>query len=265
MHAFDQDTALTPLDKERFATRISADWSINRIPNGGYLMALLARAMGQCSDKQVTPIVTANFMARCRPGAAEIRVAPITASAQFSRLQAHLFQDGEEKIRALGTFARSNDSCPIERYESGPPQIAPRERCFEIPEMPGYTLFKLIEVRIDPACAGWMTGGGLAERSEHRGWIRFKQPRPFDSPALLLAADAFPPPVLASQGMVAWVPTIEFSVSIRRSPQDEWLRGLFRTRFVSCGLLEEDGELWDAEDRLVAVSRQIAQFRPATP
>jgi hypothetical protein len=122
-----------------------------------------------------------------------------------------------------------------------------------------------MEVRIDPACAGWMTGAGLAERSEHRGWIRFKQPRRFDSPALLLAADAFPPPVLASQGMVAWVPTIEFSVSIRRNPQDEWLRDLFRTRFVSCGLLEEDGELWDAGDRLVAVSRQIAQFRPATP
>jgi len=264
MHIFDQDTALTPLDDGRFATRISADWSINQIPNGGYLMALMARAMEQCSDKKATPIITANFITRCCPGKAEIRVAPIAASNQFSRLQAHLLQDGEEKIRALGTFAQSNDSCPIERYETGPPQIAPRERCLEIPEMPGYTLFKPMEVRIDPACAGWMTGTGLAERSEHRGWIRFRQPRPFDVPGLLLAADALPPPVLASQGMVAWVPTIEFSVSIRRNSQDEWLKGLFRTRFVSCGLLEEDGELWDAADRLVAVSRQIAQFRPAT-
>jgi hypothetical protein len=265
MHAFDQDTALTPLDDGRFAAKISAGWSINQIPNGGYLMALLARAMGQCSDKQATPIITANFIARCRPGEAEIRVTSMPASTHFSRLQAHLYQYGEEKIRALGTFAGSSDTCNIERYESGPPQIAARESCFEIPEMPGYTLFRPMEVRIDPACAGWMTGAGLAERSEHRGWIRFKQPRRFDSPALLLAADAFPPPVLASQGMVAWVPTIEFSVSIRRNPQDEWLRGLFRTRFVSCGLLEEDGELWDAGDRLVAVSRQIAQFRPATP
>jgi hypothetical protein len=265
MHIFDQDTALQPLDTHRFALKVSAGWSIDQIPNGGYLMALLARAMGECSDKQDTPIVTANFMARCRPGEAEIRVATLAASAQFTRLQAQLFQAGEEKIRAWGTFTRLNGTCSLERYESGPPPVAAREHCFAIPEMPGYTLFTPMDVRIDPACAGWMTGTGLADRSEHRGWIRFKDPRPFDTPALLLAADAFPPPVLASQGMVAWVPTIEFSVSIRRSAPDEWLRGLFRTRFVSCGLLEEDGELWDAKDRLVAVCRQIAQFRPTKP
>ena len=35
----------------------------------------------------------------------------------------------------------------------------------------------------------------------------------------------------------------------------------FRTRFITCGLLEEDGEIWDETGQLIAISRQIAQYR----
>ena len=42
--------------------------------------------------------------------------------------------------------------------------------------------------------------------------------------------------------MVAWVPTIELSVNIRNIPTTKWLKCIFQTRFITCGLLEEDGE-----------------------
>jgi len=85
--------------------------------------------------------------------------------------------------------------------------------------------------------------------------------RPHDLLSTLLLADSFPPPVFVSQGMVAWVPTIEYSVNVRFIPETKWLKGVFRTHFITGGLLEEDGELWDEYDNLVAVSRQIAQFK----
>jgi hypothetical protein len=59
------------------------------------------------------------------------------------------------------------------------------------------------------------------------------------------------------------VPTIEFSVNIRNAPKTTWLKCVFRTRFVNCGLMEEDGEVWDESGELLAISRQIAQFRKA--
>ena len=49
--------------------------------------------------------------------------------------------------------------------------------------MPGFTLFDHMDVRLDPACAGWMSGR-LVEKSEHKGWVRFKDDRPYDAVAL---------------------------------------------------------------------------------
>jgi hypothetical protein len=263
MHPFDRDLALEPDGPERFRGRISDNWSINGTPNGGYLLALLARAMEAGSDRTATPILTAHYLARTLPGPFEVALAPVARSTQFTRLEAHLLQDGQEKLRALGTFAAAGNDCRVERCEARAPDLPPPEDCLEIPEMPRYTLYRHMEVRLDPAGAGWMAGSP-GERSEHRGWIRFREPRPLDAGALSLMMDAFPPAVLASQGMVAWVPTLELSVSIRRIPAAPWLRGRFRTRFITCGLLEEDGELWDPRGELVALARQMAQYRPAT-
>ena len=52
-----------------------------------------------------------------------------------------------------------------------------------------------------------------------------------------------------------WHPTLNH---VRERPVPGWLRARFTTRFVTGGFLEEDGELWDAADRLVAQSRQLA-------
>ena len=94
-----------------------------------------------------------------------------------------------------------------------------------------------------------------------KGWITFKNPRVYDLLSVLLVADCFPPPAFASQGMMAWVPPIEFSVNVRKIPEATWLKGHFRSRFITCGLVESDGEVWDEAGNIVAISRQIAQFR----
>ncbi len=259
IHPFDRDIALTRLDRLRFRAMLSPAWAIHHTPHGGYLMALAAGAMLQASGRRATPIITANFASRCSPKEVEIRLEELPRSNRFERFQARLIQGGEERIRVSGTFSDA-DADRETRCETGPPVLAAPGACVEMPAMPGYTLFEQVSVLLDPACAGWLNGR-LAETSEHRGWFGFRSPRPFDIPAVLLAADAFPPPVFASQGAVAWVPTLEMSVSIRRLPAGRRLACVFRTRFIQNGLLEEDGELWDESGELVAVSRQIAQFR----
>ncbi len=260
MHLFDSDISLQEPDPNHFKGHIADNWSINGTPNGGYLMALVANAMLNQSDKRSTPIVTANYISRCTPGDADIYVEEFSRSTQFSRFQARLLQQGKERLRMLGTFADEKIECFLERYETNVPSISSQDTCIPIPPLPDFTLLSHMDMRLDPACAGWMQGN-LADISEMKGWISFKNDRTHDLLSVLFMADCFPPPVFASQGMMAWVPTIEFTVNVRKIPETKWLQGHFRSRFITCGLVESDGELWDEEGILVAISRQIAQFK----
>ena len=260
MHQFDRDIRSELQQPFSFSGHISDNWSVNGIPNGGYLMAVLANAMMHHCEMKSTPIITANFLDRCEPGDATISIENLSASRQFDRVQAGLYQNGKEKVRAFGTFASEGNDCDLERYEVPGPDITELKNCVAMPEIPNYSIFSRLDLRLDPIAAGWLSGK-LAETSENKGWVKFKDDRPFDILSILLIADSFPPAVLSSQGMVAWVPTIEFSVNIRNLPTTQWLKCIFRTRFITCGLLEEDGEIWDQSGKLIAISRQIAQYR----
>lgn len=67
--------------------------------------------------------------------------------------------------------------------------------------------------------------------------------------------------VFASFGASARVPTIELSVNARKIPDTRILKGIFKSRFISGGLVEEDGELWNTDGELVAISRQVSKYR----
>ena len=111
--------------------------------------------------------------------------------------------------------------------------------------------------RIHPEDAGAFQGAptGVARV---RGWFRLLDGEPLDPFTLLLVADAFPPAIFNLDIPMGWTPTLEMTTHIRANPTTEWLRCQFTTRFITGGLLEEDGEIWDQAGRLVALSRQLA-------
>ncbi|MGW2641052.1 thioesterase family protein, partial [Streptomyces sp. NPDC001348] len=83
-----------------------------------------------------------------------------------------------------------------------------------------------------------------------------------DPLSLLLAVDALPPTAF-ELGIVGWVPTVELTVHVRHRPAPGPLRVAITTRNLAGGFLEEDAEVWDSADRLVAQSRQLARVRLA--
>lgn len=260
MHQFDQSISLTQQTPFTFKGIVSGDWSVNGNPNGGYLAAILANSVLQHSEKKSILIFTTNFISRCVPGEAEISVENIGFSKQFERWRARLAQNGQERVCAIGTFTNNErDQCE-KVYEESEPVLLPIEECIAIPEIPNYTIFNQMDVRLEPNCTGWMKGD-LTDKSKVKGWTKFKSDRPLDELAILLITDSFPPAVLASQGIVAWVPSIELSVNIRNLAKTQWLKCTFRSRFINNGIVEEDGQVWDETGELIAISRQISQFR----
>ena len=67
------------------------------------------------------------------------------------------------------------------------------------------------------------------------------------------------PPVMFNRfGMLGWVPTVEFTVHVRGVPAPGPIACAFRSRVIQGGMWEEDGEMWDSEGQVVALSRQLA-------
>ena len=56
------------------------------------------------------------------------------------------------------------------------------------------------------------------------------------------------------------MPTIDLTIHFRAAPsrQPGWVLAQFRTTMAAEGYLEEDGEVWSEDGRLLAQSRQLA-------
>lgn len=258
-HTFDQSVALSLDAQGQISGNVSDKYLVNGVPNGGYLMAMLTQAAFQYTKRQAPVSVTANFMNRSEPGSMTFNCDIMNQSKQFDRFQVSGHQNGKENIRAFISMMDDFPEGTALRYEKPEPEVLARDKCLSMVTFPGYSIFNNVDLVMEPQCFDWVKGRP-ATLSESRGWINMGD-RPWDALSVLLASDAFPPPLLASHGMVAWIPTIEMSVQLRKIPTSKWLKCVFKTSYVTDSLVEEDGELWDEDGHLVAISRQLAQFK----
>jgi acyl-CoA thioesterase len=147
----------------------------------------------------------------------------------------------------------------VERTPPALPAADACERMFRHPDDTGYVppIFDRVDIRAPARMSGWQHGEPLG-RGEMAGWMRLDGEAQVDTLGLLVLADALPPAVFNAGDPVGWVPTIELTVQVRAAPAAGWLSSRFTTERITRGFLEEDGEVFDADGRLVVLSRQLA-------
>ena len=104
LHRFDRDTALTLVETRRhdggathvFDGRIDEGWWIFAGPNGGYLNAILLRAMRDAvGDRGREPRTqTTHFTARAKPGPTRVTANVLRSGRSLSTVTAQLEQEG---------------------------------------------------------------------------------------------------------------------------------------------------------------------------
>lgn len=274
MSFFDDDTRLTPLgplpggadNTAAFAGHVHPAWNIGANPNGGYLLALAAQALQQCTPAQPDPLsITVHYL---RPGLAgqpcRVDTQLLRSGRTLSTVRATLVQDGSarlEVLAAMGDLGKPDAAAPS-RLSLAMPDIPPPQACpARSAPAQGVDLALLgrLDVRLHPDQAV----PGAAGQARVSGWIRLADGREPDALACLLMADAFPPAVFGLLGAVGWVPTIELTVHLRRRPAPGWLLGQFWSHDLSDGRVVEDGALWDSTGQLVVQARQLALVRRA--
>lgn len=223
-------------------------------------MTIALRALHQAFQRPDPITVTGHFLEPCPAGEIEVATQLVrfgshaTGTARLSR---------QDRIRILltATLGDLGAKGGPTHIAGGPPPLPPPDECVGVPdgaEVP--PIVDRFDVRFDPTCMGWAVGEPSGE-ARMAAWVRFADGRDADVISLPLFADSLPPAVLNVLDDVSWVPTIELTTHIRGRPAPGWLRVAATTRFLVGGYLEEDAEIWDSEDRLVALSRQLALVR----
>ncbi|MCX5204054.1 thioesterase family protein [Streptomyces sp. NBC_00237] len=265
---FDRDTAVVRREPGVYDAELSAGWTIINAVNGGYLLAVIGRALADALPHPDPFTVSAHYFTPSVPGPAVIRTDVVRSGRTLSSGQASLFQyDAEgnevERIRVLASYGDLDALTDDVRTTAKPPAIPPVEHCFgatdgPAPPIPGSNaIADRLDLRLDPATVGWALGAPSG-KGEMRAWFGLADGRDADPLSLLLTVDALPPTSF-ELGLKGWTPTVELTCHVRCRPAPGPLRVSIVTRNLAGGFLEEDAEVWDSADRLVAQSRQLAR------
>jgi len=240
-------------------------WNVGRNQNGGVLLAAASSAVSVAAGQPHPLSVTGHYLRATGAGHASVRVSVVRHGRTASTGVAEVWQDDTERMRMIGTFgdlaARDNSGTSV---EAAAPSISGPDGCVDLFDllvqspMGQRTLTRSLRnfaIRVDPK-HGW--GPDAHGQPTLSGWIRLRDEETIGAPALVAIADGFPPTLL-SQAEMGWLPTLELTVHVLAVPvpDEPWLRAELRTRTVIGGLVDEDGELWDASGQLVARFRQL--------
>ena len=120
---FAADTAVTPLGHGAFEAAVRRRWWVARGPNGGYLAALILRALTETvGDPARAPrSLTVHFLAVPEEGPVRIECAVERAGRSLSTLSARLLQG--ERVMALGLAAFSAPWTGMEYADAPMPDV----------------------------------------------------------------------------------------------------------------------------------------------
>jgi acyl-CoA thioesterase len=262
--AFDRDTAVTKRGDGRYEAELSTDWWVVRGPNGGYLAAIVLRALTDAvADPERAPrSLTVHYTSAPGEGAVQLVTSRERVGRSLTTCTCRMEQAGRLVALAVAAFSR--------------PRPGPEFQDVVMPQVPGPEAFApRPPVRGAPPIARcWETrwaighppvpGAPSGQRAVAGGWIRLPEPHAVDAPVAAAITDGWIPPMFGRVREPVVVPTVDLTVHFRARlphpgvPADAFVLAAFRTTVAADGFLEEDGEIWAPDGTLLAQSRQLA-------
>lgn len=255
--AFGEATAITARGDGRYAAAADEAWFATRGPNGGYLAAMVLRAMAaEVGDPARHPrSLTLHYTRPPAAGPLEIATVVERAGRRLTTLTARVHQD--DRLCIVATAAFSADFGASADYADPPPPHLAYEDAPPVPqELALVPIARRFALR--PALGG--APFSQADEALTGGWIAFRDgDPPLDAFALAMLADAWIPSPFVRAPAPFGAPTVDLTIHFRAPELEPAWPALvqFRSRFAHAGFFEEDGEIWSADGRLLAQSRQL--------
>jgi hypothetical protein len=259
--AFDRATAVSRTEGGGVRAELDPDWDVGGgVLNGGYLLAVVARAALLDSPHPHPVALSASYLRATPGGPADLAVTPGPAGRTLAHASVLLTGAAGPSLAVQVTTATLGRDPSAYTVNPAPaPALPAPDDCVGTRNGGGPTvgLAQHLDTRLDPATAGWVEGRP-ADTRLLRAWIRLADGRDPDPVALLLFADALPPTAFAV-GQPGWAPTVQLQVLVRALPAPGWCLVESRSTEVAGGWSDEECRIWDSTGRLVAQARQLAR------
>jgi acyl-CoA thioesterase len=257
--AFARATAVEPLGDGAWRADCDPGWSTQLGPNGGYLAAVILRAMAAALDDGAREprSLTCHYLRPPGDGELRLDVTVERSGRSLSTITARVSQEDALCVLAVGAFAVDFEGAMD--YAAAPPNVPDPGDVERLPPVAIVPMTAHFEMR--PTIGAPLYAG--ADESASGGWLRFAEPEPLDAPALAMFADAWWPSPLPRLTRPVMAPTIDLTVHFRAPAAaaaiaEEPVLAVFRSSTAADGFFEEDGEVWSRDGVLLAHSRQLA-------
>ena len=264
---FENSIAIDRLDENLFSMTPSKDYFVGNTPHGGYLTAVMQKAISLSMPHPHLINSNTLYLDRTEPREISIKVEKIRESRGSSVGQVSLIQDDKLRCMMTGICSDFHYMNGVNDLETHPPKIFNEERDSFISlnfdnkeEDITPSFIKQTQCDIAIKHAWWLKNeADLGDEARCSGFISMGDEIP-DQFVLSFYSDFFPPVVMNKYGPLGWVPTLSLTTNIRQLPTTSELFMDVKAKDLNKGFFEQDCQIWDLNKNLVATSRQLTRI-----
>ena len=264
---FENSIIIDKSDENIFSMTPSKDYFVGNTPHGGYLTAVMQKALSLSMPHPHVINSNTLYLDRTEPKEIIIQVDKIRESKGSSVGRVSLIQDDKLRCMMTGICSDFNYMNGVNDLETLPPKIFNEKRDLFISlnfdnKEEGFTPSFIKQTKCDIAKqhAWWLKNeNDLLDEARCAGFISMGQEIP-DQFVLSFYSDFFPPVVMNKYGPLGWVPTLSLTTNIRQLPTTSELFMDVIAKDLNKGFFEQDCQIWDLNKNLVATSRQLTRI-----
>ena len=264
---FENSITIDKSDENIFSMTPSKDYFVGNTPHGGYLTAVMQKALSLSMPHPHVINSNTLYLDRTEPKEISIHVDKIRESRGSSVGRVSLIQDEKLRCMMTGICSDFNYMNGVNDLETPPPNIFNEKRDLFISlnfdnKQEGFTPSFIKQTKCDIAKkhAWWLKKENeLGDEARCTGFISMGEEIP-DQFVLSFYSDFFPPVVMNKYGPLGWVPTLSLTTNIRQLPTTSELFMDVIAKDLNKGFFEQDCQIWDLNKNLVATSRQLTRI-----
>ena len=264
---FENSIIIDRSDEDIFSMTPSKDYFVGNTPHGGYLTAVMQKALSLSMPHPHVINSNTLYLDRTEPKEIIIKVDKIRESRGSSVGRVSLLQDNKLRCMMTGICSDFNYMNGVNDLKTLPPKIFNEDRGLFISlnfdnKQEGFTpsFIKQTKCEIAKQHAWWLKNEDeLGDEARCAGFISMGEEIP-DQFVLSFYSDFFPPVVMNKYGPLGWVPTLSLTTNIRQLPSTSELFMDVIAKDLNKGFFEQDCQIWDLNKNLVATSRQLTRI-----